>query len=183
MKTIPDHTSNAFIFILIISYVSLTSSSFLNYFVVLTKLPKMFSPIELLTMLFYCLNLTIYSTDTSFLCCLVSLIIARDSVDYIYGYVARIGSWIDWSIAPMSFKGSLRILSYSWCYLIIVCIRCGQNYLNIISNTFPYPLTVYCLFSRDSQLLYPTFHWKNNFRCRSDRFLFYQYTFTQDPGA
>ena len=112
IKTIFDHASNEFFFVLIVSSASFTSSSFLNYLVILTK-PSIFFSNKTFTVPLSCLNLSMYSTNLSLSYCLVFIIIARYSINDRYGYVACIGSCIEWSIVSISFKGFLIILSYS----------------------------------------------------------------------
>ena len=119
-----------------ISSASSTSSIFLNYLVVLKKLSNEFYPIEIFTMIFSCLKIPMYSTNTSFSCCLGLIILASYSVNDRYWYVAHIGLWIDWEMAPIRFKGWLRILSYLGCSLIKFCIWHVQNSLNITAYTF-----------------------------------------------
>ena len=164
MKTIVGHASNTFYFILIISSVSSTSLSFLNSLIFLTKSSNFFSPIKLLLMIFSCLNLFIYSNNTSLPCCLVFIIIARYYVNDRYGYVACIGLYIYWEIAPISFKVLLRILLYLGWSLIIFCIWLGYNYLNIIAFTFlKCSLPVCMIFKKDYQFVYYALLWRPHF--------------------
>ena len=71
-----------------------------------------------------------------FSCCLVFIILARYYVHDIYGYVARIGSFIDWEIASVVFKGWLRVLPYLGCSSILFFIWLGKNSLNITAWSF-----------------------------------------------
>ena len=177
MKAIFDHASNALFFILIISSASSTSSNFLNYLVVLTKLSKKISLVKLFTVLFSCLNLSMYSTNTSFSCCLAFIIIARYCVNEIYGYVACIGLYFDWEIASVSFKGWLIILSYSGCYLILFWIWLGQKFLNIIAYVFYVIFQFVLYFHVILNLYFPYLFEGLIFRFRPDRSIFCQYPF------
>ena len=125
----------------------------------------MSSTIELFIIIYSCLNLFMYSIKILFLVCrLVFIILARDSVNYRYGYVVRIWSCIDWSIAFIRFKGLLRILSHWGFYLILVCILCWQNSLNITAYAlFLFSTNFFPLVPHDSQFVYSTLLWNNCF--------------------
>ena len=99
-------------------------------------------------MLFSCLNLSIHSTNPSFSCCLVFIIIVIGSANERYGYVSHIVLLIDWSIESISFKRLLVILSYSGWSLIIFCIWLGQNSLNIIAYaSFKFSSSLFYIFT------------------------------------
>ena len=145
-------------FILILHFIE-----FLKFLDFLDKTTQNFSPTKLFTMLFSCLNLSMYSTNTSFYSWLVFIILDRDSVHDRYRCIARIGSSIDLSIASIRFIGLLIILSYLGCSLILVCVWLGQNSLNIIAYAFFTFSFSFFLFSRDYQFLYSTLIWKTRF--------------------
>ena len=127
MKTIISHTSNAFFFILFISSASPTSSSFLYFLVILTKVSKIFHIIIIFIIRFSCLNLSTYHNNTYFPCCLIYIILARYYFISRYGYVERIGSCIDLAVSSISFNILLIVLLYSEFSLIIFCIWLGHN--------------------------------------------------------
>ena len=104
-----------------------------------------------------------YSTNTSFSCCLLCIIIVIYSVNDRYGYVACIGSCIDWEIASIIFKGLLIMMQYLGCSFILFYIWPGQNSSNSIAYAFSCFIPVCFIFWHDSQFVYSTLIWRTYF--------------------
>ena len=145
----------------------------------MTKLPKAVYPVKKITALFSCLNLSVYSTNPYFSCFLVFVIFTRDHSNEIYRYVNRIGLCIDWKCSSISFKGSLRILSYLGWSLIIVWFWFGNNSLNIICIfhiLFQFVLSFHVILN----LYIPHYFEWLIFWCRPAQFFFSWYPFNHD---